>query len=54
MVEEPRRDIDLGFDAMLGAVESMVRTAWDGMASRLTASVGSTDDDRALMLVHRR
>jgi hypothetical protein len=54
MVEEPRRDIDLGIDAMLGAVESMVRTAWDGMASRLTASVGSTDDDRALMLVHRR
>ncbi|GAA3809061.1 PP2C family protein-serine/threonine phosphatase [Nocardioides panacisoli] len=54
MVEEPRRDIDLGIDAMLGAVESMVRTAWDGMAVRLTASVGSRDDDRALMLVHHR
>ncbi|NYJ02487.1 hypothetical protein HNR19_003185 [Nocardioides thalensis] len=54
MVEEPRKDIDLGIDAMLGTTESLLRGSWDGMARRLTAAVGSRDDDRALMLVHRR
>lgn len=54
MVEEPRKDIELGIDAMLGTTESMLRGSWDGMARRLTAAVGSRDDDRALMLVHRR
>ncbi|HWJ82222.1 MAG TPA: PP2C family protein-serine/threonine phosphatase [Nocardioides sp.] len=54
MVEEPRRDIDLGLDAMLGTAESMLRRSWEGMAVRLTTAVGSRDDDRALLVVHRR
>ncbi len=54
MVEEPRRDIELGIDAMLGTAEALLRHSWDGMADRLTAAVGSRDDDRALLLVHRR
>jgi hypothetical protein len=54
MVEEPHRDIELGIDAMLGAAESLLRSSWDGLAPRLVAAVGSPDDDRALVLVHRR
>ena len=54
MVEEPHKDIDLGIDALLGTTESMLRGSWEGMAGRLTAAVGSRDDDRALLVVHRR
>jgi serine phosphatase RsbU (regulator of sigma subunit) len=54
MVEEPRRDIDLGIDEMLGAAEQLFRRSFDGLAERLAAKVGSRDDDRALLLVHRR
>jgi len=54
MVEEPRRDIELGIDHMMGAAESLLRKSWDGLADRLVGAVGSPDDDRALLLVHRR
>jgi hypothetical protein len=54
MVEEPRRDIDLGIDEMLGVAEQLFRNSFDGLAERLAATVGSRDDDRALLLVHRR
>lgn len=54
MVEEPRRDIELGIDEMMGAAEALLRHSWDGLAQRLVGAVGSPDDDRALLLVHRR
>jgi len=54
MVEEPRRDIELGIDEMLGVAEQLFRNSFDGLAERLAATVGSRDDDRALLLVHRR
>lgn len=54
MVELPRRDIDLGIDHMMGEAESLLRGSWDGLASRLVSAVGSPDDDRALLVVHRR
>lgn len=54
MVEEPRKDIELGIDHMMGAAESLLRHSWDGLADRLVAAVGSPDDDRALLVVHRR
>jgi hypothetical protein len=54
MVEEPRRDIDLGIDRMLGEMESLLRGTWDDAANRLAASLGSRDDDRAIVVVHRR
>ena len=54
MVEEPRRDIELGIDEMLGVAEHLFRNSLDGLAGRLAAKVGSPDDDRALLLVHRR
>jgi hypothetical protein len=54
MVEEPRRDIDLGIDRMLGQAESLLRGSFDDAASRLADALGSPDDDRALLVVHRR
>ncbi|MCD4535864.1 serine/threonine-protein phosphatase [Nocardioides sp. cx-169] len=53
MVEEPRRDIDLGIDQMLGQAESLMRGSYDRAAARLTEALGSPDDDRALVIVHR-
>jgi hypothetical protein len=53
MVEEPRRDIDLGIDRMLGEAESLLRGSFVGAAERLATSLGSHDDDRAMMVVHR-
>lgn len=54
MVEEPRRDIDLGIDRMLGEAESLLRGSFEGAAERLARSLGSPDDDRAMIVVHRR
>jgi hypothetical protein len=54
MVEEPRRDIDLGIDRMLGEAESLLRGSFDDAAKRLADALGSPDDDRALLVVHRR
>ncbi|MGA8847726.1 MAG: PP2C family protein-serine/threonine phosphatase [Nocardioides sp.] len=53
MVEEPRRDIDLGIDQLLGEAESLLRGSFLGAAERLATSLGSRDDDRAMMVVHR-
>ncbi len=53
MVEEPRRDIDLGIDRMLGQAESLLRGTFHGAAGRLTDALGSPDDDRAMLVVHR-
>lgn len=54
MVEEPRKDIELGIDRMMGTAEGLLRHSWDGLADRLVDAVGSPDDDRALLVVHRR
>ncbi len=54
MVEEPRRDIDLGIDRMLGEAESLLRGSFEDAATRLADALGSPDDDRALLVVHRR
>jgi hypothetical protein len=53
MVEEPRRDIDLGIDRMIGEAESLLRGSFVGSAERLAKEVGSKDDDRAVVVVHR-
>ena len=54
MVETPRRDIGLGIDRMLGQAEGLLRGEFEGGADRLVNSLGSRNDDRALVLVHRR
>ena len=54
MVETRHRDIGLGIDKMLGQAERLLRGDFEGGATRLVDSLGSTNDDRALLLVHRR
>ena len=53
MVEEPRRDIDLGIDRLLGEAERLLRGDFRGAAKRLVEGLGSRDDDRAMFVVHR-
>jgi len=53
MVETPRRDISLGIDRMLGQAEQLLRGQFVGGADRLVDALGSRNDDRALVLVHR-
>ena len=54
MVETSDRDIMLGVDKMLGQAERLLRGDFEGGATRLIESLGSRNDDRALLLVHRR
>ncbi|GAB2461044.1 PP2C family protein-serine/threonine phosphatase [Nocardioides hungaricus] len=54
LVETPRRDIGLGIDRMLGQAERLLRGTFDGGADRLVDALGSDNDDRALVLIHRR
>jgi hypothetical protein len=54
MVETRTRDISLGIDKMLGQAERLLRGEFEGGATRLIESLGSRNDDRALLLVHRR
>jgi len=54
MVETRNRDISLGIDRMLGQAERLLRGEFEGGATRLVEALGSRNDDRALLLVHRR
>jgi hypothetical protein len=54
MVETRNRDIASGIDKMLGQAERLLRGEFEGGATRLIDSLGSRNDDRALLLVHRR
>ncbi|GAA4695823.1 PP2C family protein-serine/threonine phosphatase [Nocardioides conyzicola] len=54
MVETARREIGIGIDRMLGHAERLLRGEFEGGADRLVDALGSRNDDRALVLVHRR
>jgi serine phosphatase RsbU (regulator of sigma subunit) len=54
VVETPDKDIDLGIDRMLGQAEQLLRGRFEGGAARLVDALGSRNDDRAMLLVHRR
>jgi hypothetical protein len=54
VVETPHRDISLGIDKLLGQAEQLLRTGFEGGARRLIDRVESQNDDRALLLLHRR
>jgi hypothetical protein len=54
MVETRTRDIGSGIDKMLGQAERLLRGQFEGGATRLIEAIGSRNDDRALLLVHRR
>ena len=53
MVETRNRDIGSGIDKMLGQAERLLRGEYDGGAARLVDALGSRNDDRALLLLHR-
>jgi Stage II sporulation protein E (SpoIIE) len=54
LVESRGRDIALGIDQLLGEAEHLLRDDVEAVARRLVDTVGSPNDDRALLLVHRR
>jgi hypothetical protein len=54
LVETPQRDISLGIDKLVGEAERLVPQGFEGGASRLVDRIDSQNDDRALLLLHRR
>jgi hypothetical protein len=54
LVETPMRDISLGIDKLLGQSERLLRTGFERGARRLIDRMESMNDDRALLLLHRR
>lgn len=54
LVETPNRDISLGIDKLLGQSERLLRTGFEHGAARLVNQIDSLNDDRALLLLHRR
>jgi len=53
MVEQPHRDIELGIDRLVGEAESLLRGDFKDAAKRLVDALGSRNDDRAMIVVHR-
>ncbi len=54
LVETRGRDISSGIDKMIGQAERVLRGDFRDGAARLIDTLGSANDDRALLLVHRR
>jgi hypothetical protein len=54
LVETPQRDISLGIDKLLGQAEQLLMSGFEGGARRLVDRVASLNDDRALLMLHRR
>jgi hypothetical protein len=54
LVETPQRDITMGIDKLVGEAERLVRGGFDRGATRLVDRLSSENDDRALLLLHRR
>ncbi|GAB3657917.1 PP2C family protein-serine/threonine phosphatase [Nocardioides korecus] len=54
LVETAQRDISLGMDKLAGLGERLFQRGFDGGAQMLIDKMEQTDDDRALVVVHRR
>ncbi len=54
LVETPDRDISLGIDKLIGQAELLLLTGFENGAQRLIDRLESHNDDRALLLLHRR
>lgn len=54
LVETASRDISLGMDKLAGLGERLFQRGFDGGATMLIDTMEQTNDDRALVLVHRR
>ena len=53
MVEEPRRDNELGIDRLLGEADGLLHGDVTGAADRLVDTLGSRADDRAVLVLNR-
>ncbi len=54
LVETAKRDIALGMDKLAGLGERLFQQGFDGGAQMLIDTMEQTNDDRALVIVHRR
>ena len=54
VVETAQRDISLGLDKLAGLGERLLQGGFDGGAHMLLDRMEQTNDDRALVVVHRR
>jgi hypothetical protein len=54
LVETAQRDISLGMDRLAGLGERLFQQGFEGGATLLIDSMEQTNDDRALVMVHRR
>lgn len=54
MVETTTRDISSGIDWLAGQGERLFQAGFGGGAQQIVDSLASSDDDRALVIVHRR
>ena len=54
LVEDPRRDIQSGIDKLAGRGQRLLQTGFEGAEVQLVDELERSDDDRALLLVHRR
>jgi hypothetical protein len=54
LVETPQRDIAMGIDKLLGQGEQLLRAGFEHGAHRMIDRLESMNDDRALLLLHRR
>lgn len=54
LVETSRRDIGRGIDRLAGEGQRLVQEGFEGGAHRIVNHLGSPNDDRALVVVHRR
>ncbi len=54
LVEAPDRDMTTGIDKLLGQGDRLLQKGFEDGAKRLIETLGSTNDDRALLLIHHR
>lgn len=54
LVETAQRDISLGMDKLAGLGERLLQKGFEGGAKMLIDAMEQTNDDRALIMVHRR
>ena len=54
LVETPERDTALGIDRLVGQGERLLRNGFERGAAKLIDRLESVNDDRALLLLHRR
>ena len=53
LVETAKREIELGIDRLIAEVEKALHTSTQSRVDRLVERLGTKDDDRAMLLVHR-